>query len=331
MKRTVILACDVYDPNTPELSKEWESEETIQKMETTIQGLGYDVAVLSNPTEITSVLCNIPVGERSRWMVWNLVEGYQSPNREAYIPALCEYLAIPHTGSSAAVQTLTLDKYKTKLFLKSFGIPTANFWLVDDWKQKPPGPFPIFVKPNGEGSSLGIGEKNLIQTTSDWEELIPNLLNKYNPLLVESYLSGRELTIGVIGNKGSYMATVPAFVDYPGFVYSDLVKSKESFVESLDFLVPVELSNSLQTYALQIANILESSGYIRIDFKMENDFPFLLEVNATPGFSSIYSTLPLLWEKSGRSYSELLNHCLELGFLEFQHHHRYKYAKDRNL
>ncbi|MCT8332445.1 D-alanine--D-alanine ligase [Leptospira sp. 85282-16] len=331
MKGTVILACDIYDPNTPELSQEWESEETIQKMETTIQALGYEVAVLSNPTEITSVLCNIPIGDRSRWIVWNLVEGYHSPNREAYIPALCEYLAVPHTGSSASVQTLTLDKYKTKLLLKSFGIPTADFWLVKDKNHTPPENFPLFVKPNGEGSSIGIGEENLIQTTSDWEKRIPTLLKKYNHLLVEPYLSGRELTIGVIGNKGSYMATVPAFVDYPGFVYSDLVKSKESFVESLDFLVPKELSNSLQTYALQIANILESSGYIRIDFKLENDLPYLLEVNATPGFSSVYSTLPLLWEKNGKSYPELLNHCLELGFLEYQHHHRYKYAKDRNL
>lgn len=331
MKGTVILACDVYDPNEPELSQEWESNETIQKMEMTILELGYDVAVLSNPTEITSVLCNIPIEERSHWIVWNLVEGYHSPNREAYIPALCEYLAIPHTGSSAAVQTLTLDKYKTKLFLKSFGIPTKDFWLVEDKNQTPPGNFPLFIKPNGEGSSLGIGEKNRILNSKDWLEVLPTLVETYKSILVEPYLSGRELTIAVIGNKGSYLATDPAFVDYPGFVYSDLVKSKENLVESLDFLVPEELSKTLENYAVQIANLLGSSGYIRIDFKLEKDLPYFLEVNATPGFSSVYSTLPLLWEKNGKSYSELLKQCLELGFLEYQHHHRYKYAKDRNL
>ncbi|TGK78229.1 D-alanine--D-alanine ligase [Leptospira noumeaensis] len=331
MKRTVILACDVYDPNTPELSQEWESLDTIQKMETTIQNLGYEVAVLSNPSEIASVLSGIPVNERDQWMVWNLVEGYHSPNREAYIPALCEYLAVPHTGSSASVQTLTLDKYKTKLLLKSFGIPTADFWLVDAGTEKPPAALPLFVKPNGEGSSLGIGEENLIQTHKGWEKVVPTLLKKFHLVLVESYLSGRELTIGVLGNKGNYSATAPAYVDYPGFVYSNLVKSKESFVESLDFAVPTELTISLQTYAIQIANILGSSGYLRIDFKLENGFPYLLEVNATPGFSPVYSTLPLLWEKAGRSYSELLNHCLELGFSEYEHHHRYNYAKEKNL
>ncbi|TGL90435.1 D-alanine--D-alanine ligase [Leptospira congkakensis] len=331
MKRTVILACDVYDPKTPELCQEWESDETIQNMEKTIQDLGYDVAVLSNPSEIASVLSGIPVTERTHWMVWNLVEGYHSQSREAYIPALCEYLAVPHTGSSAAVQTLTLDKYKTKVFLKSFGIPTADFWLVEDPKEKLIANFPLFVKPNGEGSSLGIGEKNLIKTSADWEEVVPALVEKYNTVLVESYLSGRELTIGVLGNKGNYEATIPAFVDYPGPVYSDLVKSKESFVESLDFKVPEGLANSLQTYAIQIANLLGSSGYLRIDFKLEKNLPYLLEVNATPGFSSIYSTLPLLWEKMGKTYSELLNHCLDLGFSEYQHHYRYQYAKDRNL
>ncbi|MCW7492091.1 D-alanine--D-alanine ligase [Leptospira sp. 2 VSF19] len=331
MKGTVILACDVYDANTPEFSQEWESEESIQKMEQTILDLGYDVAVLSNPTEITSVLSNIPLDERRNWIVWNLVEGYQSPNREAYIPALCEYLAVPHTGSSAAVQTLTLDKYKTKLFLRSFGIPTADSWLVEDKNETPQGNFPLFVKPNGEGSSLGINEKNLIQNIAEWRNVLPALVEKFHSVIAESYLSGRELTIAVFGNKGEYTTTAPAFVDYPGSVYSDLVKSKENFVESLDFTVPKDLSESLITYALKIASLLGSSGYIRIDFKLEKDLPYLLEVNATPGFSSVYSTLPLLWEKSGKTYSELLSYVLDLGFQEYKHHHRYQYAKDKNL
>ncbi|TGL37317.1 D-alanine--D-alanine ligase family protein [Leptospira perdikensis] len=331
MKRTAILACDLYDPNTPELCQEWESEETIQNMEKTISELGYDVAILSHPTEITSVLSAIPSKKRGDWIVWNLVEGYHSPNREAYIPALCEYLAIPHTGSSAAVQTLTLDKYKTKLFLNSFGIPTADSWFIEDLDFMPKDQFPLFVKPNGEGSSLGIGEGNRIDSLSDWARVAPPLLDKYKSLLLETYLSGRELTIAVIGNQGKYQVTPPAYVEYPGTVYSDSVKSKDSFVESLDFSVSKELSNLLEDYSLKVAKLLGSSGYIRLDFKLEKNLPFLLEVNATPGFSNIYSTLPLLWEKTGKNYSELLNYCLDLGFEEYHHHFRYQYAKDRNI
>lgn len=331
MKRTVILACDLYDNKTPELCQEWESKETILQMEETIQQLGYDVTVLSHPTEITSVLSNIPPQTRKDWIVWNLVEGYHSPSREAYIPALCEYLAVPHTGSSAAVQTFTLDKYKTKLFLKSFGIPTADSQLILDPKDLPKINFPIFIKPNGEGSSLGIGEKNRIDRIEDWSSMAIPLLETFPSLLVEPFLSGRELTIAVLGNQGNYQTTPPAFVDYPGTVYSHLVKSKESFVESLDFQVPPALSNLLQSYSLKVAELLGSAGYIRLDFKLEKEEVYLLEVNATPGFSSIYSTLPLLWEKLGKNYSDLLNFCLELGFEEFNHHFRYQYAKDRNL
>ncbi|MGE8719968.1 D-alanine--D-alanine ligase family protein [Leptospira terpstrae] len=331
MKRTVILACDLYNSKTPELCQEWESEETILHMEETIQKLGYDVTVLSHPTEITSVLSNIPPQTRKDWIVWNLVEGYHSPSREAYIPALCEYLAVPHTGSSAAVQTLTLDKYKTKLFLKSFGIPTADSQLILDPKDFPKINFPIFIKPNGEGSSLGIGENNRMDRIEDWSSVAIPLLETFPSLLVEPFLSGRELTIAVLGNLGNYQTTPPAFVDYPGSVYSNLVKSKESFVESLDFQVPTALSNSLHSYSLKVAELIGSAGYIRLDFKLEKEEVYLLEVNATPGFSSIYSTLPLLWEKTGKSYSDLLNFCLELGFEEFNHHFRYQYAKDRNL
>ncbi|PJZ45298.1 D-alanine--D-alanine ligase family protein [Leptospira brenneri] len=331
MKGTVILACDVYDPKTPELCQEWESEETIQNMEKIIQDLGYDVAILSHPSEISSVLSSIPISERKNWIVWNLIEGYHSPNREAYIPALCEYLAVPHTGSSAVVQTLTLDKYKTKVFLKSFGIPTADFWLVDQSGLLPTDHFPLFVKPNGEGSSLGISEKNLIHSEKDWKETTSELLEKYENLLLETYLSGKELTVGVFGNRGKYQVSPIAFVDYPGIVYSDIVKSKESFVESLDFSVPKELSDTLEKYSIKVAELLGSSGYIRLDFKLEKNLPYFLEANATPGFSNIYSTLPLLWEKTGKTYSELLNYCLDLGFEEYQNHNRYQYAKDRNL
>lgn len=327
--KTVILACDIYNPDYPKHSQEWESEETISHMEKTIISLGYDVVSLSDAKEITSVLSNIPKGNRENWIVWNLVEGYTSASREAYIPALCEYLGIPHTGSSAAVQCTTLDKYKTKLFLRSMGIRVTDSELLSEFQSQPNLHFPVFVKPNGEGSSLGISESNTIQDQREWEIQIPMFLREYSPLLVEPFLSGRELTVGVIGNLNHYQVLPMAFVDTPNGIYHEGIKSKSEFLESLDFEVPISLQKELESTSFKIANLLGSSGYLRIDFKLEEEIPYCLEVNATPGFSKIYSTLPMLWERAGKSYSELLELCINLGFEEYQTHPRYQYGKDQ--
>lgn len=327
--KTVLLACDIYDQTNPKLFQEWESFDTISHMESTIESLGYKVVVLNDATEITSALSGIPKSNRKNWIVWNLIEGYLSPSREAYIPALCEYLGIPHTGSHAAVQTLTLDKYKTKLYLESFGIKTSKSQLILHGSESLKIPYPIFIKPNGEGSSLGISDQNIIRSEMEWKLRVPNLFNEYAPLLVEPYISGRELTAAVMGNQGSYEVLPIAYVDYPSETYHEGIKSKSEFLESLDFQVPKSIANQLQETSLQIANLLGVSGYIRIDYKLEDQSIYFLEVNATPGFSAIYSTLPLLWEKSGRSYAELLKKSLELGFEEFLIQKRFQYGKDQ--
>lgn len=327
--KTVLIACDIYDKQHPNLSQEWESEETILHMEKTIQSLGYDVVVLNHPTEITSALAGIPKSNRKNWIVWNFIEGYLSPSREAYIPALCEYLGIPHTGSHAAVQTLTLDKYKTKLYLASFGIPTLVSQLIDTESEVPRISYPLFVKPNGEGSSLGITDANVIHSKDDWDTQVPKLLETFSPLLVEPYLSGEEVTVGIMGNQGNYQVLPIAYVITPSGVYHEGIKSKSEFLESLDFDLPKHLCSQIESISLQIAERLGSSGYLRIDFKLENEKPYFLEANATPGFSHIYSTLPLLWERSGRSYSELLQYSLELGFEEFFTQKRFQYGKDQ--
>lgn len=327
--KTVLLACDIYDQTNPKLSQEWESFETISHMESTIESLGYEVVVLNDATEITSALSGIPKSNRKNWIVWNLIEGYLSPSREAYIPALCEYLGIPHTGSHAAVQTLTLDKYKTKLYLESFGIKTSKSQLILHGSEPLKIPYPIFIKPNGEGSSLGISDQNIIRSEMEWKLRVPNFFKEYAPLLVEPYLSGRELTAAVMGNQGSYEVLPIAYVNYPSETYHEGIKSKSEFLESLDFQVPTTISNQLQETSLQIANLLGVSGYIRVDYKLEDHSIYFLEVNATPGFSAIYSTLPLLWEKSGRTYSELLKKSLELGFEEFSNQKRFQYGKDQ--
>ncbi|MDF3818834.1 D-alanine--D-alanine ligase, partial [Leptospira sp. 96542] len=227
MKKTVLLACDVYNPMDPVKFGEWESQETIDYMQSVISSLGYEAHVIENPNTIVSYLSGLDKREKQNLIVWNLVEGYSSPNREAYIPALCEYLGICHTGSDASTQILSLDKFRTKLVLEKNDINTSEYYLLRsslDWKPKE---YPVFVKPNLEGSSIGISEYNLIRNESEWNRKVPEILNQYSECIAEPFFDGNDLTVAVIGNGGSYLVSPVAFVNYPGLVYSDQVKSKE--------------------------------------------------------------------------------------------------------
>jgi D-alanine-D-alanine ligase len=158
-----------------------------------------------------------------------MAEGMLGVNREAHVPAICEFLGVPYSGSDPFTLSLCLDKARTKEVLAYHGVPTAAFALVrttedlDDLlgqlsaerrasngrsarrsmldARRSALRLPLFVKPVHEGSSKGITERNLCHTAADVEEMILFLLERYEqPVLVEEYLPGAEFTCAVLGN-----------------------------------------------------------------------------------------------------------------------------------
>ncbi|MDF3820042.1 D-alanine--D-alanine ligase, partial [Leptospira sp. 96542] len=143
------------------------------------------------------------------------------------------------------------------------------------------------------------------------------------------FFDGNDLTVAVIGNGGSYLVSPVAFVNYPGLVYSDQVKSKEHFYESLDFSLNSSLSEEVTDLSQKIANSIGVKGYARLDFKMNKNQPEFLEINCTPGFSNIYSTLPLLYQKMNIGYSELISRIIKLALEDYEINKRYLYGKEQ--
>ena len=138
-------------------------------------------------------------------IVFNMAEGLNGPCRESHVPALCEYLNIPYTGSDPLTLALTLHKGRTKEILAYRGVPTAPFRVIERVSdlERMPLPFPLFVKPVAEGSGKGIFVNNLCETPAQLAARVPFLLERYNqPVLVETYLPGPEFTVGILGNNG---------------------------------------------------------------------------------------------------------------------------------
>lgn len=330
--KQVFIAADIYDPKVKSnLLHEWESEESVEILAKTISELGYGVKTFSSPNTLLQSLLDISLFEKKNVLVFNLIEGFLSPNREGYIPSLCEYLGFPHSGSSAFAQSITLNKFITQSLAKQAGIPIATLGLLDknNWEEcianLDLSLFPLFIKPNGEGSSIGIAESNVIENKESIGR-IKELLLEFDEVVLERYLEGREATVGVLGNYPNYTISNVFYVNYPNRLFCETTKGKGEPPETLEE-VRDDVQSLIQGYALTIAKQFKIAGYCRIDFKWGKRSPYLLDVNGTPGFSKIYSLYPKLWERSGISYETLISKCIDLGFEDYEENKRFQYGK----
>lgn len=139
-----------------------------------------------------------------RWdLVFNIAEGMNGLGREAQVPALLDAWGIPYTFSGPELLALTLHKGWTNAVVHAHGVPTADFWIVNDsgTVEKIDLPFPLFVKPVAEGSSKGISARSLVRSRKELREICAHVLTTYRqPALVETYLPGREFTVGLLGS-----------------------------------------------------------------------------------------------------------------------------------
>jgi len=178
---------------------EWDSAETIAAVERALARHGEVVRLEATddfPQRLRDARPDI---------VFNIAEGLRGPNREAHVPAICEFYGIPYSGSDPFTLALCLDKARTKEILRAHDVPTADWWLVrsaSDVERLPLRAlgYPLFAKPVHEGSAKGITERNFIASPEALVPVVLELLERYQqPVIIESFLPGAEFTCGVLG------------------------------------------------------------------------------------------------------------------------------------
>lgn len=292
---------------------EFDSEETITGIEQALKDIGFVSERIGNIKELTAALVS-----GKKWdLVFNICEGMFGQGREAQVPALLDAYQIPYTFSDPLVLALTLNKGMTKRVIRDCGIPTAPFLVIEslqdltDFDMK----FPVFVKPNSEGSGKGIGANSVADNFESLKSICAKVLHTYNqPVIIEKLLTGREFTVGILGTgkKAEAVGVMEILIksDAEEQTYSSFIK--QHYQGRVDYkLAEGEIEENCKTISLKAWKALGCRDAGRIDLKMdENGILNFIEVNPLPGINFIHSDLPILLYKKGWSYKQLIEAIL---------------------
>ena len=323
-------------------SDQWDdldSEKTVNALVEAIKSGGYEAEFFEGNLSLVEKLPQYKPD-----ICFNICESHFGDAREAQVPALLEMMRIPYTGSKVLTLALALDKPMTKRVLTYHELLTPNFQTFEraneplDEEMR----FPMFVKPAREGTGMGVSMKSIVHDETQLREQVEYIVNKYHQTaLVEEYIPGREITVGVVGNlSGPVARRLPHDLEAPrmqrGLTYlppleidlkpyedTDAVYSnrlKVDLADQLNYLCPASLDedtvaqlNWLTAAVFRVTGCLDVA---RVDFRLnENeDFrPYILEVNPLPGLSPRISDLVIEAAAVGIEHSELVLMILHAG------------------
>jgi len=295
---------------SPEDVLEFDSEETVSGLEAAIEAIGHSSERIGRGRELARRLV---AGER--WgLVFNVCEGAWGRSREAQVPALCELFDQPYTFADPLTCAVTLDKAVAKRIVRDHGIATAPFAIVSA-----PGealsvqlPVPLFLKPVAEGSSKGVTGQSLVRERRELASACRALLERFRqPVLVEAFLPGREVTVGVVGHgTGARVVGVMevSFTDRAETAaYTAL--NKDEYVDRVSYrLVDGEpLADEARRTSLAVFHALGCRDAARVDLRCDAEGRLnFLEVNPLPGINHVRSDLPIMARLAGTSYQQLI-------------------------
>ena len=300
--------------------EEFDSFETVSAQAAVLEGLGHQVELLGQSEALLDRLLKGPRPD----LVWNIAEGQgRHRSREAQVPAVLEMLGIPYTGSDPLTLATTLDKDCAKRLVAAHGVQTPH-WIIyrGDWPSQRHElaalSFPVFVKPACEGSSKGILTSSVIEHSDELQQVLTQLVEVYRqPVLVEEYIEGDELTVGLVGNDPAeilgVMRVLPSDAVAARFVYS--LEVKRDWRRQARYECPAPLSGSdtatVERAALACFAALGCRDVARIDFRLRDGVAYFLEANPLPGLSPESGDLVILSRLVGVEHRELIARILQ--------------------
>jgi D-alanine-D-alanine ligase len=300
-----------------DFQEEFDSPATIEAIAAVLRELGHEVVKLGDGRELLERLLAQPPD-----FVFNFAEGQGiSRSREARVPAVLEMLGIPYTGSDPLTLALTLDKDCAKRLVRSAGVAVPAGFVLDETGAVPTDgavrgrasfPFPWILKPAWEGSSKGIRGHGLVDGPAQLADLAGSLRRDHcQPVLVEEFIHGDELTVGVLGNNPPQILGVMRVLprERTGrFVYS--LEVKRDWQRLVRYECPAALdprgTEVVRQAALDVFRVVGCRDVARIDFRLRDGVPYFLEVNPLPGLNPESSDLVIMARLCGWSYAQLV-------------------------
>jgi D-alanine-D-alanine ligase len=310
-----------------DLHEEFDSPVTVKAIADVFRSLGHTVSELGDGRPLLEALLRNPPD-----LVFNFAEGIGiSRSREARVPAVCEMMEVPYTGSDPLALAVALDKDMTRRVVSTLGvtIPKGITLPMPDEEYDGDGDefaamlaeaglnLPVIAKPTCEGSSKGVRSRSLIRTPAETGPTIVDLWRTYRqPVLVEEFIQGDEVTVGIVGNDPpqpvGVMKVLPrAATEH--FVYS--LEVKRNWEETVSYEVPAKLPpdvyRAVEADALAVYAGLGCRDYARADFRIRDGVPYFLEINPLPGLNPESGDLVLMAGRMGITYPQLIGSILD--------------------
>jgi D-alanine-D-alanine ligase len=310
-----------------DVEAEYDSPKTLQAIREAITSYGHEVVDLEATSDLPIQLASTPVD-----VVFNIAEGFKGRNRESQVPALLELLDIPYTGSDPAALSVSLDKALAKRMVRTHGILTPGYLVMQTGKERLPKElgFPLIVKPVAEGTSKGVTKKSVVRDEAELRDVAREMIGKYRQAaLAEEYISGREFTVGLLGERRPRVLPPMeiVFLDEadPTPIYS--FEMKQDWSDQIRYEVPARLTerelDRLEKAARECFAALGCRDVARIDFRMDADGRiFFIETNPLPGLAPGWSDLVLIAQAAGLDYRGLIGEILSFAIRRYQERER---------
>jgi D-alanine-D-alanine ligase len=299
---------------------EFDTRDTIDELAAALEALGCEVDRVGRGQVLAARLA---AGTRFD-LVFSIAEGVRGRSREAQVPALCELFDQPYAFSDPLTSAASLDKAVAKRLVREAGVPTPAFMVASGAASELQGwrAFPAFVKPLAEGTGKGCEAASLVMSAEALAAAATALLNRYRqPVLVESYLPGREFTVGIVGNGAEArvlgVCEILLKPEADANVYS--LRNKELCEELVTYVrADDEEARLAGARALLAYHALECRDAARIDFRSDaSGEPHFLEANTLAGLHPRHSDLPILAAQNGVPYVALIGTILDAALARY--------------
>lgn len=306
-----------------EETAEFDKPETIDAIENALLVIGFRTDRIGHVKSLASRLV-----KGDRWnLVFNIAEGLKGFGREAQVPCLLDAYEIPYTFSDPLVLSLTLHKGMSKRIIRNLGIPTPAFTIIESEAdiRKVDLPFPLFAKPIAEGTGKGINDESKIRNQGEFVSVCSRLLTKYaQPILVETFLPGREFTVGIVGTgrDSRDLGVLEILVkkdNEQGEIYSYF--NKENYKERVEYrLVNDAVAEKAKRMALAVWRGFGCRDAGRIDLRADaQGLPHVIDINPLAGLHPVHSDLPILCNMVDINYVDLINMIMKSAMKRINH------------
>ena len=302
---------------TEDETAEFDRIATVEALEQALRDLGHEAERIGHARQLIAWL-----EQGADWdLVFNIAEGLSGIAREAQVPAILDLYGIAYTFSDPLVMALSLHKAMTKTIVAASGVPTPHFAVVTEPADldRIELPYPMFAKPLAEGTGKGISPASKARDERGLKSVCLELLERYQqPVLVETFLPGREFTTGILGTGkaaralGTMEVLLRKEAEADAYSYVNKERCEELVEYRLVRANDDEQVRAAEEVALSAWRALGCRDAGRIDLRCDAaGRPNFIEVNPLAGLHPEHSDLPILATKVGMPFGELIRHIVE--------------------